>query len=1400
MKKQKLMVLAVVLALLVPLVSSNPSLAGPPNPGIERLKQDAAGEVEITWATESGRPSFVRGRVPLQPMVLAQGVDSATVARAFIGRYADAFGITNLSNELQVAQSEMDALGMTHVTLRQVYQGVEVYGAQMKVHLSVNGEEVVALSNGFVPGIALPTVDPQVSADQALNTAKMALPDGDLAAGPELTVYPGVGSNLSGSSACLAWLVELRNDSIPARNIYVIDAVEGDILDVLDRLFSERIQQAFDAGNSARPIASFVSPENQDPTSHGVAQPGLDGDTDAQENGSQNEMVILSDGQFVFGPNVEGFDLELYLNENAPHLLPIYDDLFFRAVYASINPKVILTLIEMRTGLVSDTAADESQVQNPFGMTTVGVSAQLKEVTGILSEWYYYHLLEITPLPIAQRDVHQLGPTDSSSVTLPPETNAATFAVAKALAVVGDSSLVKADSLITALDNSQASGFFQTYLRLFPGDDPLDATNVINLSESPPSDIFQFPFLVGEDWSFNGVHGWGGSSPDMSSIDFVRGEWHLSWGEDVSNTWVVAAAAGKATRRAQCWLEVEHSDGWKTNYYHLENPQVDTGDFVTHNQRLANYANTKAEANCLNPDDYNPGAHLHFSLRHNGAYVPISGTLLSGWTVYAGSSAYSSDTYMERDGQKVCAYSGQTAPCSADSSKVVTNTGVTDTISPTVTIVNSNADTGDGRLSEDEITSAKITQLNVTFSERVQDLLNDASWIHDVTTTTNYLLATNGDDDTFQTTECGTVLGDDTQITIDSAEYISKTQTVTLTVNGGNALPSDSYRLIVCSSTMTQGNSIQDLAGNPLDGNQDGTGGDDFVLNFQVCGLGQYLVQYYNNRDLSGDPAFSRCESAPIDYGWGFNRPDDRLGYDDFSVRWVGRFGFSDDDYHTFSACSDDGVRVWVDDHLVIDGWGDHAPTDYHGALDLSPGEHQVKVEYYEHDWWAEIQMDWHSGRNRETYNANHATSLPGTLARSEGEGPTGDQDVDNAHNFAGDTHDYYYNTHDRRSYDDQGATIVSTVHYGRNYNNAFWNGSQMVYGDGFPVKDVVAHELTHAVTEHSAELEYRWQSGALNESFSDIFGAMVDRDDWLMGEDLPPDALAGREAIRDLSDPSRFGQPDHTDDWRETCSDNEGVHTNSGITNKAYYNIASAIGKDKAEHIFYRVLTVYLDTSSSLEDARAAALQATWELSSTLGYTATYTTVYTAVRDGFNAVGLDGVWNPPSNDCSCAASTALSDEEVYPDRASALQVMSTLYRVRDRLLSNTPAGRHYRTLYEQYTGRINALLLRDTQLRASGGQILQMVTPGLDKLMGGNGGQEVVTQEMVTEVTSYLQSLVDEAWADGDEELAQTIEQEMARIDWDHLVDMTFEEAWDYINSQISIHPYTVYLPLILR
>jgi len=415
------------------------------------------------------------------------------------------------------------------------------------------------------------------------------------------------------------------------------------------------------------------------------------------------------------------------------------------------------------------------------------------------------------------------------------------------------------------------------------------------------------------------------------------------------------------------------------------------------------------------------------------------------------------------------------------------------------------------------------------------------------------------------------------------------------------------------------------------------------------------------------------------------------------------------------------------------------------------------------------------------TYAAQNAETLPGTLLRSDDEPVVGDADVDHAHDFAKLTLAYYLTNFGRNSFDDNGAVVISTVHYGVNMQNAYWNGEQMVYGDGFPVLDIVGHELTHAVTQSTANLEYRWQSGALNESFSDIFGAMLDRDDWLIGEDIAPDAF-GQEAFRDMAQPERFSQPGHTDAWVQTCADQEGVHTNSGIFNKAYYNIATAIGKDKAEQIFYKTLVDYLQPTSSFQDARSAVLQATTDL---------YATLTLFVTKGFDDVGITATWQPEANQCTCIAIASLSS-------ADSKQTIALLHDLRDLQMSKTATGRYYTDLYYKTTTEISVLLLANPSLRTRTGQIIEIFTPGLQNLLAAQGADTQISAEMVAAVRAYLVELEQSALDAGNEALVNTIATESARIDWARLPGMTFVEAWDYVNSLGGF--FSLFLPTIQR
>jgi hypothetical protein len=235
-------------------------------------------------------------------------------------------------------------------------------------------------------------------------------------------------------------------------------------------------------------------------------------------------------------------------------------------------------------------------------------------------------------------------------------------------------------------------------------------------------------------------------------------------------------------------------------------------------------------------------------------------------------------------------------------------------------------------------------------------------------------------------------------------------------------------------------------------------------------------------------------------------------------------------------------------------------------------------------------------------HTADHGSSLPGAAVRAAGDPPSGDEAVDEAATGVTDTLSFYADELGRASYDGHGAQVVVTVHYERNYDNAFWDGSQLVFGDGDgtvfgsftePV-DVLGHEFTHAVTQFSAGLTYEGQSGALNESVSDCFGTCVKQRvlgqtaataDWLVGEGIFLPGISAR-ALRDMAhpgtaydDPTIGKDPQVGDmsDYVDTTDDNGGVHTNSGIPNRAFYLAAIAIGGDTwsgAGRIWYAALT----------------------------------------------------------------------------------------------------------------------------------------------------------------------------------------------------------------------------------
>ena len=282
----------------------------------------------------------------------------------------------------------------------------------------------------------------------------------------------------------------------------------------------------------------------------------------------------------------------------------------------------------------------------------------------------------------------------------------------------------------------------------------------------------------------------------------------------------------------------------------------------------------------------------------------------------------------------------------------------------------------------------------------------------------------------------------------------------------------------------------------------------------------------------------------------------------------------------------------------------------------------------------------------RSIYTANNGGRLPGQLVRAEGGKATGDKAVNEAYDGLGSTYELYSRVYDRDSLDGLGLPLEATVHYKKQYDNAFWNGTQMVFGDGdgdlfnrFTISvDIIGHELTHGVTQYESNLVYLGQSGALNESLSDVFGSLVKQypsttataADWLIGEGLFTNKVkpAGA-ALRSLKDPGsayddpvlgKDPQPGHMVDYVRGPADNFGVHTNSGIPNHAFYLAATKIGGfawEKAGLIWYEAMTspslssrarfrdfaaLTVEVAGDLYGANSAEENAVWEAWSEVG------------------------------------------------------------------------------------------------------------------------------------------------------------------------------------------------------
>ncbi len=292
-------------------------------------------------------------------------------------------------------------------------------------------------------------------------------------------------------------------------------------------------------------------------------------------------------------------------------------------------------------------------------------------------------------------------------------------------------------------------------------------------------------------------------------------------------------------------------------------------------------------------------------------------------------------------------------------------------------------------------------------------------------------------------------------------------------------------------------------------------------------------------------------------------------------------------------------------------------------------------------------------GNGIETYNlnytANYGAANTFTNASATWTGTGADQGARDAHWGAEKTYDYFFNQHNRNSIDGNGFKLMSYVHYNTNYANAFWDGTKMTYGDGngtstyiFTTLDICGHEITHGLTSNSSNLVYNGESGALNESYSDIFGILIENYgrptnwNWRMGEDM----TANGNGIRNMLNPAQFADPDTYGGqfWYTGTADNGGVHTNSGVSNFWFYLLSmggsgtndlaqaytvNGLGLTQAAQIAFRALTLYYTPNTNYANARILSIQAAKDLFGNCSNQVIQTT------NAWHAVGVGAAYIP---------------------------------------------------------------------------------------------------------------------------------------------------------------------------
>ncbi len=471
---------------------------------------------------------------------------------------------------------------------------------------------------------------------------------------------------------------------------------------------------------------------------------------------------------------------------------------------------------------------------------------------------------------------------------------------------------------------------------------------------------------------------------------------------------------------------------------------------------------------------------------------------------------------------------------------------------------------------------------------------------------------------------------------------------------------------------------------------------------------------------------------------------------------------------------------------------------------------HQVMVDAVNGNVIRSMSLDPTINRNVWDYAG---TSGPGTQIVSNDNylpGSNSHPEVVAGYDLMGQIHSYWlYGPPDRISYDNNDGDLDVAVR--RSGQNAGWSRSQkrLVFSSGLAVNDIAGHEFTHGVMDEQGILDYIFQSGALNESYADLFGLMVDPTDFLMGED------SSLGAIRDVSQPwlSNRSQPWHVSQYQclHSFVDHGGVHINSGIPNYVGYLIISSIGHADAAAIFYRTMQSYLTQNSNFADARDASFFAAITI-----FGSPFSPQAGAVQQAFTTVGLPPSAAAPScapseNSCflsgspieppsggggsggggsggggpsgpgdgvDCSGMTCTINDPLYFD-GGYLAVAAT---VRDDVLPDTALGQQYLSLYYQHSDQVSALLASDVSLIYDASLLILEGANGFAYALDQQNNAEVrLTREYLDALKAFGEEL---ALLDNGGALSTDLGIEIAETDWIAIEGMTYIQGMDYLND----------------